>query len=574
MAKTRKLEVEITDSRKGTGFRDVGNEADRFGAKITKGTASWAKSLAKFGAAAGVALGAVGVVAVKFGADAAASASDVQEALQKSNTVFGAQAKAIENWADDAAQNLGLAKGAALDAAGGFGNMFDQLGLTESASADMSKEIIGLAADFSSFHNADITEVLEAQSAAFRGEYDSLQRFLPLMSAATVEQKAMAMTGKENAGELTAQEKALATYQLMLEGAGAAQGDFAATSDQAANSQRIAAAEMENMRAEIGEKLLPVQQLLTEATLGFATFVTETLIPAIEDWWASVDQDVIPVLTSLWAWVTESVVPALQDLATKVVDTVVPALQDLWTWIQESLIPALQETWEIIQSQVIPKYQEIARIWVEEVGPAVQGLVDALGDLFGITDRSTDATKRNSDGWKTWAAILEGALFGPQLMAKAIGWIADALAAVIRQAGRAYDALDRIKDAVPGGDGLGTILGVGGGVSVVRKLFGAEGGIVTPSGIEYLASGGVAGMSALARGADTVPAMLSPGEMVLTEADQRSLLGAIRGGLGGTTVIENNYYNVAGSVWGEGDLVRALNRQAGRGHKIDASAVA
>src|SRR5690606_35639427 len=152
---------------------------------------------------------------------------------------------------DDAAQNLGLAKGAALDAAGGFGNMFDQLGLTESASADMSKEIIGLAADFSSFHNADITEVLEAQSAAFRGEYDSLQRFLPLMSAATVEQKAMAMTGKENAGELTAQEKALATYQLMLEGAGAAQGDFAATSDQAANSQRIAAAEMENMRAEI-----------------------------------------------------------------------------------------------------------------------------------------------------------------------------------------------------------------------------------------------------------------------------------------------------------------------------------
>ena len=80
--------------------------------------------------------------------------------------------------------------------------------------------------------------MIEAQTAAFRGEYDSLQRFIPTINAANVEQKAMEQTGKENAEQLTASEKAAATYTLMLEGMGAAQGDFARTSDSAANRQR------------------------------------------------------------------------------------------------------------------------------------------------------------------------------------------------------------------------------------------------------------------------------------------------------------------------------------------------
>ena len=43
--------------------------------------------------------------------------------------------------------------------------------------------------------------------AGFRGEYDALQRVLPTITAHVVETKALAMTGKENAKQLTAESK-------------------------------------------------------------------------------------------------------------------------------------------------------------------------------------------------------------------------------------------------------------------------------------------------------------------------------------------------------------------------------
>ena len=117
--------------------------------------------------------------------------------------------------------------------------------------------------------------MIDAQQAAFRGEYDSLQRFLPLMSAANIEQQALAQTGKRNASQLTAQEKAVAAFTLMFSGAGDALGDFDRTSDSAANTQRRLNAEWKNAKTELGEGLLPV---MTE----LATFTNDTLVPAFK----------------------------------------------------------------------------------------------------------------------------------------------------------------------------------------------------------------------------------------------------------------------------------------------------
>jgi phage-related protein len=95
-------------------------------------------------------------------------------------------------------------------------------------------------------------------SASFRGEYDSIQRLIPSINAAAVETKALAMTGKTNSDTLTEQEKALATYQLLLEGAGPATGDFARTQDGAANSMRIAQAQIKSAGEQIGAVFLPI----------------------------------------------------------------------------------------------------------------------------------------------------------------------------------------------------------------------------------------------------------------------------------------------------------------------------
>lgn len=98
-----------------------------------------------------------------FGKDAVSAGSDLNETLSKSNTVFGQQAKAIESWANGAAKGFGQSKQQALEAASSFGNMFDQLGIGPDVTAEMSTAITELASDFASFHNADISEVLNAQ---------------------------------------------------------------------------------------------------------------------------------------------------------------------------------------------------------------------------------------------------------------------------------------------------------------------------------------------------------------------------------------------------------------------------
>jgi uncharacterized membrane protein len=203
--------------------------------------------------------GAIGGAAV-IGALASATkaASSLNETVSKSDAIFGKSAKSIEKWAEGAADGFGQSKQQALEAAATFGNMFDQLGTGEADTVRMSKRMVELASDFASFHDADITQVLEAQTAAFRGEYDALQKFVPTINAAAVETKALAMTGKENAKELTAQEKAAATYRLMIEGAGKAVGDFDRTSESAANQQRKFQAQMADLQATVGQALLPV----------------------------------------------------------------------------------------------------------------------------------------------------------------------------------------------------------------------------------------------------------------------------------------------------------------------------
>lgn len=202
---------------------------------------------------AGITLPFIGVGTAAFN-----MASDLSETASLVNTVFGKNAAEIQAWSKSAASSFGQSRQEALAAAGVFGNMFTQLGMGTKDASKVSMQMTELASDFASFHNANPTDVIDAMSSAFRGEYDALQRYVPTINAANVEQKALAMTGKASAKELTALEKATAAQALMVEGAGAALGDFKRTSNGAANQQRILAAQFKDTAAQIGTQLLPI----------------------------------------------------------------------------------------------------------------------------------------------------------------------------------------------------------------------------------------------------------------------------------------------------------------------------
>lgn len=195
------------------------------------------------------------------------AASDFNETASKTKVIFGENAGAIDAWASTAATNLGLSKSQALEAAAGFGDMFLQLGFSGSAATDMSKSVVQMSTDLGSFNNLPTEDVADRMSAAFRGEYDSLQALIPNINGTRVEQEALAKTGKKSAKELTAQEKAAAVLAIVQKDGANSANDFAETNDGLANSSKIITAQFADLKVTIGQKLLPI---VAKATAGFA----------------------------------------------------------------------------------------------------------------------------------------------------------------------------------------------------------------------------------------------------------------------------------------------------------------
>lgn len=220
---------------------------------------------------------------VSYLGDATKAASDLQQTTMKSNVIFGQSAASIDKWAQTSDKSFGLSKEAALAAAAQFGDMFLQLGDTEEQAASTSTEIVQLAADLGSFNNLPTGDVLERISAAMRGEYDSLQLLIPNISAARVETEALAATGKKSASQLTAQEKAHATLAIIQRDGARAQGDFARSAGTLAVEQQKADAAAENLRAKLGEKLVPIMTELAKFTSGTVIPAFSSLIDIVSD---------------------------------------------------------------------------------------------------------------------------------------------------------------------------------------------------------------------------------------------------------------------------------------------------
>jgi len=221
----------------------------------------------------GIAAGAAGAAVVGFVKGAISGASDLNETMSKSQVIFGKSAAGIAQWGKTASTNLGLSQGEAVAAASDFGNMFTQLGFGQATAAKMSKSVVQMSADLGSFNNLPTSDVAERISAAFRGEYDSLQLLVPNINAARVEKQAMAMTGKTNAKQLTAQEKAAAVLAIVHKDGSKAMGDFARTSSGAANQSKIVSAQFQDLKNKIGTALLPAVRAILPAFGAFIGFI-------------------------------------------------------------------------------------------------------------------------------------------------------------------------------------------------------------------------------------------------------------------------------------------------------------
>lgn len=198
-----------------------------------------------------------GAASVVIAAKSIGAASDQTEQLNKSVEVFAGSAPAIEAWAKTTATSLGISETAALGAASTFGELFRTLGIGPRQAAGLSESLVKLAADLASFNNVSTERALTAIQSGLVGQARPLRALGVFLTAARVQEEALAETGKKLATELTQQDKILARTNLTFKDAAIQQGDFERTSGRLANQSRILTAQVTDLAAVIGHTLLP-----------------------------------------------------------------------------------------------------------------------------------------------------------------------------------------------------------------------------------------------------------------------------------------------------------------------------
>lgn len=226
------------------------------------------------GVAAFNALSSAAHSAVGYIGDSIDAASALAESQSKVSVVFGDSADEIEAWAEGSARGFGQSKQAALEAVGTYGNLFQAFGIGREQASGMSKNLVQLAADLASFNNTSVDDALVALRSGLSGETEPLKRFGIALNDARMRSVLAAQGVTDLGATLTAQQKATAAYAIIMQDSALAQGDFGRTSDGLANQQRILAAEMANVSAEVGEALLPLMKELVG-------FLNDSVVPAL-----------------------------------------------------------------------------------------------------------------------------------------------------------------------------------------------------------------------------------------------------------------------------------------------------
>lgn len=240
-----------------------------FGRDLERGIQSSAKrvggTLQKTGA---IATGLVTAPILAGFKKASDSASDLNESVNAVNVVFGEASNKIHDFAKIASGEAGLSARAFNELVTPIGASLQNVGFGADEAADASINLAKRAADLASVYNVDVSEALSAIQSGLRGEADPLEKFGVLMTDAAVTAHGLEIGLAGADGQLDANAKAQARLSLLMKDSNKVAGDYKNTIGDAANAQRDAAADAENLAATFGQKLLPAKQKAIELASG------------------------------------------------------------------------------------------------------------------------------------------------------------------------------------------------------------------------------------------------------------------------------------------------------------------
>ena len=381
MARTPTIEVKFTgdtrDLQKATGR--VEGELKGVGSKVSGFAVGAGAALTTMGAQAIPAL-------VNFGKELFSLGQSSEIALAKSQTVFGDSAGTIAKWADGVNESLGLSDETVIGLAASMGDLLVPLGFTREAAAEMAMETTELSGALSAWSQGqyDAEEVSAILTKAMLGERDGLKALGISISQAEVDQKALTIANKAGRDAVTAQDKALATQQLILEKSTDAQAAWTDGTMDAVKQQNELSATIADAKEGLAKGLVPVIQ-------NVIRWVVQDLVPAV--------RNLVETFKKYWPEIQATVEPIMLKIQ-ETIAGVLEVVRELWDTFGSTIIRSLKEQWNTI------KYT------IESALKVIQGLVDlVMGILTGDWSRAWDGIKSILAGvWTMIEGIIGTAL--------------------------------------------------------------------------------------------------------------------------------------------------------------------
>ena len=237
------------------GIRKQMAEATTLSGKFKAG---WSGAMNALGSSTEAQIGIVGAGAGMM-VKSIQAASDLNESINAVNVAYGENADAVLKLGEDSATAFGLSQNAFNGLAVQFSSFAKKVGAgTGQSPAAVVEDLTTRVADFASVMNLDVNEAATVFMSTLSGETEPIRRFGKDVSAAAVEQYALAKGLITSKSELTETIKVQARYGLLMDQTADTAGDFKNTQDSLANSTRVLKAQFEDLKATVGNEFLPM----------------------------------------------------------------------------------------------------------------------------------------------------------------------------------------------------------------------------------------------------------------------------------------------------------------------------
>lgn len=259
--KSAKADVPAPDSKK------MQNQGKRAGSRF-----GGAMKVAIGAALAGLSIGA----AFNFGKEIVGQASELEQQVGAVGAVFKENQGVVNSWAKSAASDFGLSQSEFSKMMSLMGSQLKNAGTPMKDLAGDTKNLISIGSDMAAQFGGTTTEAVEAISSALRGERDPIEKYGVSLTQAAIDAKAAELGFQKVGGTLSQEANAAATTALIMEQTADAHGAFGREANTFAGQQQRLTAQWTNMKATIGQALLPVMTSLF-------TWINTHGVPAVQN---------------------------------------------------------------------------------------------------------------------------------------------------------------------------------------------------------------------------------------------------------------------------------------------------